>query len=104
MSSYFVFFCRRVEAISKEQQEGIRSHSRTRRRKILVNVAGKIVGFVEGNAFIIISAIFVLFNVIYWSWLLIGSGYFEWHVDPRLNQVMPQAEADELDNQHIQPT
>ncbi|ODM88034.1 Glycine receptor subunit alphaZ1 [Orchesella cincta] len=41
--------------------------------------------FTEKFAFIIFSVVFTSFNVIYWTWLLVASDYFNWSVNETLN-------------------
>ena len=36
---------------------------------------------VERYAFVIFSVIFIVFNVVYWTWLLQAAKYFDWSVN-----------------------
>jgi len=42
---------------------------------------------VEKYGFIFISGTFIGFNIIFWPWLLISSGYFEYHVNFEHNAI-----------------
>jgi hypothetical protein len=39
----------------------------------------------EKYGFILFFALFLVFNLIYWPWLLISSGYYDWVVDLKHN-------------------
>lgn len=41
--------------------------------------------FIEKYAVVIFSVVFIIFNVIYWSWLLTVSDYYNWSVNETLN-------------------
>ena len=49
--------------------------------------------FIEAHPFFLILAVFILFNVLYWSALLYLSGYFQWTVDPKNNALDSPYEA-----------
>ena len=40
---------------------------------------------IENYGFVLFSLIFVVFNLIYWPWLLVASDYFQWDVDLTYN-------------------
>jgi len=44
--------------------------------------------FTEKWAFLIFSVVFFVFNIIYWSWLLVESDYFDWTVNATHNGLL----------------
>src|SRR5690348_1750069 len=68
---------------------GVNQRQRVRRefgRKLLRHSCTAI-DWVESNSFWLILILFIVFNAIYWSWLLIGAEHFQWSVNPLYNIV-----------------
>lgn len=45
----------------------------------------KIRKFLKKHGLTMLWMSFVIFNIIYWSWICAGSKYFDWDVDPSCN-------------------
>jgi len=36
---------------------------------------------IERYGLAVFSLLFVVYNIVYWTWLLVSSGYFSWEID-----------------------
>ncbi len=73
----------------EELPEAIEMESKSRRRRVPTNMDVLLREVPEEDletyGFYAFLLFFIIFNLIYWPWLLISADYFNWHVDLSYN-------------------